>query len=161
MTDFARRTGARLAVFLAVGASAIVPLACGGGGDGSATGAPSGSYSSTRVHAAFEHLGMEAVTSSESTSRLTARFTQQGLSFVTAAIKDPSGTVINRYEVLATVFPSVADARAGLPRAVGDKTYLVRRFRNVIVAVTGLTFRPTSLPPGIIAAMKRLSTGAE
>ena len=117
-----------------------------------------GSYSAEQVQVAFQRVGMEAVTSSQSVERLTDRFRQEGLSFVDAAIKDPSGTVIYRYHVIATVFPSVAAARAATPGATLAHAYLVRRFQNVIVAVTGLSFRPTSLPPGVIAAMKQLST---
>jgi hypothetical protein len=156
----ARRIALRVAVLLALASSGLLPLACGGKGDETA-GVQPGSYSAERVQAAFQHAGMEAVQSSQSIERLTERFTQDGLSFVDAAIKDPSGTVIYRYQVLATVFPSVVAARAAMPGATREHAYLVRRFRNVIVAVTGLSFRPKSLPPGVIAAMERLSTGAE
>ena len=156
----ARRTVGRVAFVLAVASSGILPLACGGKGDETAR-VQSGSYSAERVQAAFQHAGMEAVESSQSTERLTERFTHDGLSFVDAAIKDPSGTVIYRYQVIATVFPSVVAARAAMPGATREQAYLVRRFRNVVVAVTGLTFRPKSLPPGVTAAMERLSTGAE
>jgi hypothetical protein len=116
-------------------------------------------YSADQVRVAFERAGMEAVIAKNKPPPL---FADRGASVVNAAIRDPSGTVIYRYAVVAGVFPTAADAAGAMPQATRDeRSYLVRRFANVIVGVTGFTFRPTSLPHDLVVAMRRLGTAAE
>jgi hypothetical protein len=153
-------TAARLAAGLA--AALLVAAASGCGGGTQAAGGDDTLYSAEQVRQAFERVGMETVASPARSVLVPAWFATDGLTFLHAAIRDPSGTVLLRYDVQAGIYASVEGARAALPRAVGDEpTRLVRRFHNVIVAVTGVSFRPTSLPPELVAAIRRVQTGEE
>jgi hypothetical protein len=145
---------ARCAVTLLVVSLLLAQTGCGS----DATDRPS-PYSPDQVRAAFELAGMEAVIAEHEPAPL---FAEHGASVVNAAIRDPSGTVIYRYAVVAGVFPTAADAAEALAQATREEpSYLVRRFANVIVGVTGFTFRPTSLPHDLAAAMGRLQRAAE
>jgi len=145
---------ARLALALLVVSLLLAQTGCGS----DAEDRPS-PYSPDQVRAAFERAGMEAVIAKNEPPPL---FADRGVSVVNAAVRDPSGTVIYRYAVVAGVFPTAADAAEALPQATREEpSYLVRRFANVIVGVTGFTFRPTSLPRDLAAAMGRLRTAAE
>jgi hypothetical protein len=142
-----------------VAAALLVAAASGCGGG---TQSREVVYAAEQVRQAFERVGMETVASPASSELVPAWFAPAGVTFLTAAIRDPSGTVLLRYDVQAGVFASVEAARAAMPQAVSDEpTRLVRRFQNVIVAVTGVSFRPTSLPPELVAAMRRVRTGEE
>jgi hypothetical protein len=150
---------------LAAGVAALCLLAaapgCGGGGPPAADAGET-VYPAEQVRQAFERVGMETVASPAGSELVPAWFAADGSTFLSAAIRDPSGTVLLRYDVQAGVFSSIEDARAAMPRAVDDEpTRLVRRFNNVIVAVTGVSFRPTSLPPELVAAMRLVKTGEE
>jgi hypothetical protein len=153
-----RTAAVRLAAAAVAAALLLVPLGCGGdGGDGRPE-----LYSTERVRSAFERVGMETASTLESSWLILPAFAREGAGFLSAAIKDPSGTVLTRYDVAAAVFASIADARAALPQAIRDEPgHLVRRFENVVVVVSGLTFRPTSLPPELVAAIRLLRTGEE
>jgi hypothetical protein len=154
----ARTGGARIPLAFMAVALLLGQTGCGSSGDAEQGEGP-GVYTTDQVRAAFERAGME--TAAEVESELHPRFADGDVSVVNAAVRDPSGTVIYRYGVLAAVFPSAADALAALPRATREeRSYLVRRFGNVIVGVTGFTFRPTSLPRDVAAAMSRLRADA-